>query len=186
MDKKITGLILAGMLLLFTACGGSKSMVKSYVRENADLGLIRTIAVLPFEGGGRAPRHRELTITQLLSSGIFEVVDKGRVDYILQQEAITAGTPLDSFTLRRLGEMLEVNAVLHGSVEQVSESRGSSVFPEITMTMRLIECESGQLLWQASGKGSGYSLADRLFGFAPKDSFQVTLKLLDDLFSTMQ
>jgi hypothetical protein len=185
MFKKIIGVILVSMLLVLPGCGMGKAPTTSFIRENTNLALIQTVAVLPFEGGGRAPRIRELTMTQLLATDIFDLVDKGRVDIFLRQEAITPGSPIDLFTLRRLGESLNVQAALFGSVEQVSESRGSAVFSEMTMTLRLIECETGVLLWQASGIGSGYSLADRLFGFAPKDSFQVTLELLDELFATM-
>ena len=184
MYKKIMGIILACMALSLAGCSG-KVATKSFVRENTNLSLIKTVAVLPFEGGGRAPRIRELTMTQLLDSGAFDVVDLGRVDVFLQQEAITPGAPLDSFTIRRLGEGLKVQAVLLGSVEQATESRGSASFPEITMTLRLVDCETGLLLWQASGRGSGYSLADRLFGFAPKDNFAVTMELLNELFATM-
>jgi hypothetical protein len=53
------------------------------------------------------------------------------------------------------------------------------------MTLRLVQCDNGQLLWQASGVGSGYSLADRLFGFTPRDTFEVIMELLDELFATM-
>ena len=185
MFKKIIGIILASMILVLTGCGMGKTPTTSFIRENSNLALIQTVAVLPFEGGGRSPRIRELTMTQLLATDIFDLVDKGRVDIFLRQEAITPGAPIDLFTLRRMGESLNVQAALFGSVEQISESRGSAVFSEMTMTLRLIECETGVLLWQASGIGSGYSLADRLFGFAPKDSFQVTLELLDELFATM-
>jgi hypothetical protein len=53
------------------------------------------------------------------------------------------------------------------------------------MTLRLIDCETGLVLWQASGQASGYSVLDRLFGFAPKDSFDLTMNLLDHLFATI-
>ena len=186
MYKKIMGILLAAMLFSLSGCGfRNPPTTTSFIRENTNLALIQKVAVLPFEGGGRAPRIRELTMTQLLAADVFDLVDKGRVDIFLAQEAIPPGAPIDLFIIRRLGESLNVQAVLFGSVEQTSESRGSAVFSEITMTMRLIDCETGELLWQASGRGSGYSLADRLFGFAPKDSFQVTLELLDDLVATM-
>ena len=185
MFKKIIGIILVSMLLYLPGCGGGKIPTKSYVRENTNLELIQTVAVLPFEGGGRAQRIREFTITQLLAADIFDVVDKGRVDSTLAQEAITPGMPLDSFTIRRLGESLNVEAVILGSVELATDTRGNAAFPQITITMRLINCETGILLWQASGRGSGYSVADRLFGFAPKDYFEVTFELLNDLFATM-
>ena len=124
MNKKIIGIILAAMFLYLTGCGPGKMPVQSFTRENANLPLIQKIAVFPFEGGGRAPRIRELAMTQLLAYDIFDVVDKGRVDNILQQEAIPPTAPLDVYTIRRFGEALNVQAILLGSVEQVNESRG--------------------------------------------------------------
>jgi TolB-like protein len=185
MYKKIIGIMLSGLLLGLPGCGGS-SMIKSFVRENVSLAHIQRVAVLPFEGGGNAQRIREYTMTQLLASGIFDVVDKGLVDSVLAQEAIGPGTPLDKSTMKRLGQLLNVQAFILGSVEQGTTSRGNASFAQVTMTMRLIDSETGVLLWQASGRGSGFSLADRLFGMAPKDSFQVTMGLLEDLFKTMR
>ena len=184
MYKKLMKIILAGMVLYLSGCGTS-SLVKSYMRENASLGHIQTVAVLPFEGGGNAPRIREFTMTQVLASGIFDVVDKGRVDNLLQEEGLDKGAPFDAATLHRLGQRLKVQAFIIGSVQQGMEARGSASFPEVTMTLRLIDAETGALLWQASGRGSGYSLMDRLFGLAPKDAFKVTMNLLRDLFNTM-
>jgi hypothetical protein len=114
------------------------------------------------------------------------LVDKGHVDIFLRQESIAPGAPLDAFTVRRLGESLKVEAVLMGAVEEATGARGSATFPEITMTLRLVDCETGLLLWQATGRGSGYSTADRLFGFAPKDNFIVAIELLEKLFATMK
>lgn len=186
MDKRIMGLILAGTLLLITGCGRGNGLTKAYMRPNVGLAHIETVAVLPFEGAGGASRIREFAITQILVSGIFDVVDKGRVDSIMQQEGIGLIAPLDSFTIRRLCQQLNVQAALFGSVEQTTDSRGSAVFPEIVMTLRLIDGETGVILWQASGKKSGYSAAHRLIGVAPKDSFALTMELLNDLFATMQ
>ena len=182
MSKNIVAIILLGLLLSLPGCySAGAPPIESYVRENTNVMLIRTIAVLPFEGSGRTARIRELTITQLLANNMFDVVDKGLVDKFMQQEAIQGGAPLDIFTLRRIGESLDVKAVMLGSVEEVTNSRGSASYDEITMTLRIVECETGQILWQASGMRSGYSTADRLFGMAPKDRFQVTLDLLYDL-----
>lgn len=182
--KNCVFVFLALILTLTVMMGCSSNTVsRSYVRDNTDLRLVERVAVLPFEGAARAGRIRELAITQLLASDTFDVVDKGRVDIVLKREGL--GALIDEFSVRRLGESLDVQAVLLGSVEQNRETRGSSSFPELTLTLRLIDCETGQLLWQASGRASGYSVADRLFGFAPKDVFEVTLQLLDDLVATM-
>lgn len=186
MNKQFIGIILLATLLCLPGCFSGAPPIESYVRENTDIGLIQKIAVLPFEGSGRIARIRELTITQLLSTNLFDVVDKGLVDRFLKQEAINPGSPLDTFTLRRLGETLGVKAVMLGSVEDAINSRGSASYTEITLTLRIVECETGKVLWQASGMGSGYSTADRLFGMSPKDDFQVTMDLLYALLATTQ
>jgi hypothetical protein len=53
------------------------------------------------------------------------------------------------------------------------------------MSMRLVDTESGLVVWQASGRGTGYSLWGRLFGVGFKDSFQVTLELIRTMLATM-
>ena len=186
MNTTIKGIFLTVTLLLLAGCGSGLNYHKAFMRDNVSLAHIERVAVLPFEGAADAKRIREFTMTQILSSGLFDVVDKGRVDSIMQQEAIAPTAPLDSFTIRRLCQQLNVQAAIFGSVEQTTDSRGSAVFPEIVMTLRLIDGESGLILWQASGKKSGYSAAHRLIGVAPKDSFELTMELLRELFATMQ
>ena len=186
MCKKVIETILLGTLLILSGCFAGGPQIESYVRENTDIRLIQKIAVLPFEGSGKVARIRELTTTQLLSSGLFDLVDKGLVDRFMAQEAIRPGAPLDAFTLRRLGESLDIEAVMLGSINDVTNSRGSASYTEITMTLRILSCQTGEILWQASGMGSGYSTADRLFGMTPKDDFQVTMELLYSLMETTQ
>jgi TolB-like protein len=190
MRKRTAGLIfLLSNMLLLSGCG-SGGMNKAFMREGAVLSHIQTVAVLPFEnlGGsaGAAQRTREITMTQILIGGLFDVVDKGRVDSVMRDEVIDPGTPLDAVTLRRLGQRLGAQGFILASVEQGTESRGSANYPEIHLTLRLLDAETGTLIWQASGRGSGYSLMDRLFGFTPKNSFEVTLELLNKLLATIR
>lgn len=193
MQKKIAGLILVLALSFLWGCS-SHSLTKSFLREDVNIGYIQTIAVLPFEnlgpgGPATAQRIREITITQVLVSGLFDVVDRGRVDSMLREEAIDPGAAaaIDNLTLKRLGQRLGVQAFLLGSVEQVSDARtGTAVYPETTITLRLVDIEAGNVLWQATGRGSGYSLLDRMFGVAPKDSFRVTLDLITRMLNTIR
>lgn len=187
MYKKIMGIFVATILLNMLGCSSGKMLSESYMRPDTSVAHIQTIAVMPFEGEVRAERIRELTITNLLSSGSFEVLDKGQVDSTLMQEGIFDGAvPIDLYDIERLGNMLNVQALLFGTVEIEKQSRGSASFTVITLTFRLIDTETGILLWQTSGKGDGYSYLDRLLGLRPKDDFVLTLELLNELFVTLQ
>jgi hypothetical protein len=184
------GSLLTLILLVLMGCGSRKAS-QSFMREDVNISFMRTIAVLPLEdlggGTGAAQRTRDIMITQVLSSGLFDVADRGRVDSAFRAEAMDPLAPLDNITMKRLGQRIGVEGFIMGSVEQISDSRtGGAVYPEISLTLRLVEVESGKVVWQASDRGSGYSLADRLFGIRSKNSFQITLELVDRLLATIR
>ncbi|NDY41529.1 hypothetical protein G3N55_01500 [Dissulfurirhabdus thermomarina] len=180
----------AGLLAMSLAACGAVTGVRHFTREGTDLGYVQRVAVLPFEtpeqGDFSGERARDFTITQGLAMGRFDVVDKGLVDSVLREEAVQPGTPLDLATLKRLGKRLNVQAFLMGTVDQEGEGkRGAFRFPEIALTLRLVDAGTGAVLWRASGHGSGYSLLGRLFGLAPRNSFQVGMDLVGDLLRTL-
>ncbi|ADH85107.1 hypothetical protein [Desulfurivibrio alkaliphilus] len=181
--------VLLILLLVTAGCGSRQISHESFMREGVSLAYVQRVAVLPLEnlggGAGQAERVREIVITQVLASGLFDVADKGRVDSVLREEAIAPGAAIEDATLRRLGQTLGTEAFILGSVEQGTESRGGAAYPEINLTLRLVDSESGLILWQASGRGSGYSVSDRLFGTTPKSAFQVTLELVNSLLRSM-
>ncbi len=178
-------------VIIFSLYGcGSKTASDYFVRQDVELGFIKKIAVLPFQNNTKdefaGERTREIVITQVLAMGLFDVVDKGIVDSVLKEEAVEPGTPIDKLTLKRLGQRLNVQAFLLGSVDQAGESRrGSFSYPELSLALRLVEAKSALVLWRASGHGSGYSTWGRLFGLAPNDSYQVTVDVVKRMLSTI-
>lgn len=189
--RKLHLLLTLSMLLCFFTTGcTTRNNIRSFLREEVDLGYVQHIAVLPFanpaKDDGAAARARDLTITQVLSQNLFDVVDKGLVDSALHEEALTPNKAIDTLTLKRLSQRLNVEAFLLGSVDHAAVNRlGASSFQEISLTMRLIDAKTGLVLWQASGNGSGYSVIDRLFGLNPSDSFSVTMDLIDELLASV-
>lgn len=182
-------LLMIFLLPLLSGCAGNKTP-ESFVRPEFDIGYVKKVAVLPFENetGNAiiAARCRQITITQILASGLFDVVDKMQVDSVLREQALTPGAPIDASTLRRLAQLLGVQGFIVGSLDEAVEAqKGTAVYLDLSLTMRLIDSESGLVVWQASGRGSGYSLWDRLFGLASTDSYQVTLNLVRRLLGTM-
>lgn len=186
MRTNILVLSVVMLIVLFTGGCGGKSVKKTFLRENVDLAFITKVAVLPFENqtadkfvGGRV---RNATVTHVLARGAFDVIDKGLVDSALQEEAIEPGAPLDVNSLKRLGQRLNVQAFILGSVDAVGTARsGSYSYPELSLTLRLLEANAGVVLWQASGHRSGDSLMGRLFGITPKDSYEISDQLVKSL-----
>ena len=175
---------------LIIGCG-SKSNMESFTRQEVDLGFVNKIAVIPFENNSNdkfaADRVRDMTITQVLAYGIFDVIDKGLVDSALREEAVDiTRAPMDKSTIRRLGQRLNIQAFMMGSIDQAEDiHRGSVSFPELALTLRLIDVDSGMIFWQASGNENGDSFGKRIFGLSADDQFKVALKLIRQLLSTI-
>lgn len=176
------------MLLMLAGCG-SRTVSESYLREDVDFGFIQRIAVLPFENNSSdnfAPeRARDVTITQVLALGLFDTVEKALVDNVLFEEGIDKGATFDPLTMKRIGQRLQSQAFIMGTVDLAGMNTiGTNTYPEMALTLRLIEANSGMILWQASGNISGESFGRRLFGIKADDPYQLTLKLVRDLLKT--
>lgn len=178
------------MVLFMTACASQNSM-ESFLRADVDLTYVTKVAVVPFENNSKeqfaAERIRGMAITQILSQGLFDVVDKGLVDSALREEAVDLSkAPMDAPTMKRLGSRLAAQAVLLGSIDQAGVvQRGNNSYPELSITLRLVDSNTGMIFWQASGNRSGESMGKRLFGFSSDDDFKIALKLLRQIFATI-
>jgi TolB-like protein len=163
----------------------------SFVNENVSFGYIQKIAVLPFENHTQAQfveeRIRDIATTEVLSRGLFDVAEKGDLERFLREEMVVREHySLDLATSKRLIPRLKTQAYLAGSVDDFTEMRnGPYSYPVVAVTLRLVDSESGKIIWQASGHESGYSTADRLFGLASDDANQVTFKLIKRLLDTL-
>ena len=183
-------LILAVIALPLVGCSTLGSSPESYVRENVDFSFVQRIAVLPFQNNSEddyAPaRTRNITITHVLTRGLFDVVEKDLVDSALRDEVITPGAEIDPLTLKRLGSRLQVQAFLLGTVDLAGSSKiGAASAPQLGVTLRLIEAESGMVLWQASGYKSAASLSNRLLGITGDDDYGITVKVVRSLLRTL-
>lgn len=182
---------LLGCLVVFSLAGCMSGPTTSYVNENVSFGYIQKIAVLPFENHTQAKfveeRIRDIVTTDVLSRGLFDVVEKGDLERFLREEMVVREHySLDQATAKRLLPRLQAQAYLAGSVDDFSEMRnGPYSYPVVALTLRLVDSESGKIIWQASGHKSGYSTTGRLFGLASEDANQVTFRLVADLLDTL-
>src|SRR5205085_2513205 len=114
--RKIVASILASGLL--AACAGVKST--RYTHKNADLGAIKTAAVLPFSSlvdertaGEKAQR---IFLVELLAIGAVDVVEPGQVAKVLAAEHVETTDRLGPAELQRIGQALKVDGLFLGTV----------------------------------------------------------------------
>ena len=170
MDKSVlqTTCLLLIFLAGIAAVGCSGPHV--YIHPNPGLDRIKRMAVMPLENFSQDSRAgdkvRNGFVIELLRTGSFNVIDTGETDRIMQayglsysadQSRVTAVLPgaeetADSTPLsKKIGETLKVEAILAGSVVTYSAERsGDQVVPEVGISARIIDAETGIIIWAGS------------------------------------
>lgn len=166
-----------GMVLLLSACGGNRPT--SFVHPRVDFSFFKKVAVLPFQNlttDQFAPeRVRESVSAELLATGAMDVVEPGQVLLVMRQLNLQPGVPLGVADLKKLGKALGVNGVIMGTVKEYGEVRSGSVSaPVVSLSLRMIEVDSGAIVWSVSNTAGGISTTMRLFGIGSSTMSEVT------------
>ena len=175
------------VMLLFFGCGGPMT----YIRPTADLTYIKTVAIVPFQNLTQE-KHAEgklmnVVATEILRRGVFDVVEFGEVDKVLKEEGIRKERGVISKSVaERAGKRLNVQAFIVGAVEEYGMSRaGSSSYPEVSASLKLIDAKSYMILWEATHSVKGTTILDRLFGIGKKSSSDLCRELVEEMFDTL-
>ena len=170
--------------LSFSACATSSTDV--YRDPNMDFGAIQTIAVMPLNNVTRdniaGERVRDVFINKLLSTGAVYVLPIGEVARgILRAEIQGPMTP-SSEEVIKLGGLVKSGAVITGVLKEYGEVRsGTTSANVISLSLQMIETQTGKVVWTASSTKGGISIWDRLFGGGGQPMNAITEKAVDDL-----
>ncbi len=150
-------------------CAGCAGNVTTFIHPQADFSLVRRVAVLPIENLTReptaSPKVRQLLIIELLSSGSVEVVDVGEVAHAIRMTGVAPPSAPANEDVLKLGEELEVQALIAGSVQEFSQSRSSGApSTSVSISLRMIETDTGTVIWSSTVSKSGVGAMGRLFG----------------------
>lgn len=187
--KKLSIGFLILSIFAVTGCSG-KFDSEFYMRDNVDMGAITRIAVMPFQNFTSdqfvADRTRDIATTQLLALGVADVVDRGLIDSVMAEEVIDPKLPIDQINMKRLGQRLNVQAFLLGSIDMAGEKRtGTVAYPVLGVTLRLVDAQAGLVIWQGSGRWTSETVTGRILGIRPTDDFHVSLELLSRMLRSL-
>lgn len=141
---------------------------KYAARLKTDIGTVKKIAVMPFENFTADEyaheKIRKLVITELLTKGV-EVTEPGEVTRFLKELKVKSLGSLKMAEIQDIGKALDVKTIMMGSVESFGISRGISVtYPEVTIHLRLIDTQSGNIIWSVRHTTGGPDFWTRHFG----------------------
>ena len=124
---------------------------------------------------------------EVLRRGVFDVVEFGEVAKVLKEEGFKEEEGVISKSIaERAGKRLNAQAFIVGSVEEYGVSRtGGSAYPEVSLSLKLIDADSYKILWEATDSVKGGTVLDRLFGIGKKSSSDLCRELAEEMFDTL-
>jgi len=148
-------------------CGGMGTT--KFFHPEFDFGYTERVAVIPFENlsndQGAGARASRMFVAELLSTEAFDVVEPGEVAKALGQINLVRTADLDQEQARTLGRNLGVQALFLGSVGESGTMRsGGGQVNVVTMTVRMVETDSGVTVWSATSTADSKSFWSALFG----------------------
>jgi len=153
------------VIILISLCGCG-STLRVYLHPQTDIGGLKKVAVIPFSNLSAdhfaGERVTNAFITELLIKTNVEIVDEGELSKGLKDVGIDLGSAsnlqksLDVDKLQKLGKSLGVHGIVMGSVDQYDMARiGTESYPVITLTVRLVDVETGGIMWMSSCSKKG-------------------------------
>lgn len=174
-------------VFLLTACAGQHT---TFIDPNMDFGSVKTVAVMPFVGLTRDPvvaeRVRDVFINKLLATGAVYVIPVGEVARGTARTEIQNPSTPSAEEIIKLGGIIKVQAVITGAVREYGEVRSGTVSSNIiSLSLQMIETQTGKVVWTAASTKGGISIWDRLFGGGGQPMNIVTDKAVDDLINSL-
>lgn len=168
---KISILVISALVLIVSGCG--HTLERDYLESESVVSEIKSVAVMPFENLTNFPDAgeivAELFTTELYQSTHFKILGRNQAKRIMRERKITPPQVIDRRFAQKIGKLLEVDGVFIGSVSEYwyrlekRKRRQAGEEPAVGINARLIEVDSGDVIWASSHSRSSHDvlLADR-------------------------
>jgi hypothetical protein len=176
----------AACVLLSGACAAHRGAQVTFHDPAMDFSLIQSVAVMPFENltteRNAGERVRDVVMTMLQATGAMYVVPPGEVGRGISRAALQDTESPTPEEVVALAKSVEADAVITGAVLEYGQARsGSASANVVSVSLRMMEAETGRVVWSASSTRGGVSAADRLFGGGGEPMNVVTEAAVKDL-----
>ncbi len=179
------------VMVLLTGLTGCSAPSEIYLDPEADIEFYERVAVVPFFGGsgerGASDLVTDAFITALMVSEKYLVVEPGHFRHMYGEEVGGKAVPVRGLTpemVKTLGLRAGVEAIFEGTILAYQQSRsGQSQFPMITLEVRMIDVQTGRLVWMTTINRTGGPNVP-FFGFGethtlPELALEITRELVE-------
>ena len=155
-----------------------------------DFGSLQSVAVMPFQNltqdDDAAARVRDAFMGMLLATEAVYVVPAGEVSRGILRVGVRDPATPTSEEIKKLGGLLGVQAVVTGVLREYGTVRsGSATADVVSLSLQMIEVETGTVVWSASSTKGGITFVDRLLGGGGEAMNNVTEDVINDLLNKL-
>jgi curli biogenesis system outer membrane secretion channel CsgG len=176
---------------------GQKTMMEQAVSANVTqkvesqyTGPKRRVGVVDFQnktayGARLGTATTDILITELVKSGKFIVVERDRMNKLMEEQRLGMTGAIDPKTAAQVGKILGLNAIITGAISQYGVSTtGADYFvgqtkkqiASCTVDIRVVDVETGQVIWADSGKGEATTSTGQVLGMGTRGSYNEVIE----------
>jgi polysaccharide biosynthesis protein PelC len=170
-------LVIAAAVVALAGCTPIRPT--TFVHPDYNFGFVERVAVVPFENltedRGAGARMTRYFVTELLAVETFEVVEPGEVTNALTATGGVRVAELPVDQIKTIGSRLGAQALFLGSVTESAAIRtGNATQNVVTFDVRMVETETGSVIWSTTLTQSGRGFWASLFGTSGRSLGEVT------------
>src|SRR5579872_3693000 len=184
-------------LLLILSMGGCAPSTSVKQKETMTIdktkgmvGLKRRVGVVDFQNKTAYGQNRlgtsasDILITELAKSGKFIVVERDKINAIMAEQKLGMSGAIDPNTAAQVGKILGLNAIVTGAISQFgADTEGSeylitqskSQVVKCTVDIRVVDAETGQILYADSGSGLAKKHTGGVLGLGTRSGYDESL-----------
>ncbi|MBI3292869.1 MAG: hypothetical protein HYZ73_08710 [Elusimicrobia bacterium] len=150
----------------------------------------RRVGIVAFEnkttyGQRLGSAATDVLITELAKTGKFILVEREKLQKILEEQQLQQSGAIDPNTIVKVGRLLGLNAIITGSVTQYGTKtegadyllvRNKRYIAEAGVDIRVVDAETGEILYADSGKGIAKKATGQVIGLGTSGGFDETME----------
>ncbi len=162
----------------------------TFVHPSFNFDYVERVAVVSIENltgdqgaGARATRY---LVSELLATEAFDVVEPGEVTRALSANGVLDGAQITEEQAKAVGKELRAQGLFVGSIgESATVRSGSASSNYVTISLRMIETDTGQTVWSTTHTEGGRGFWSSLFGTGTPSIGEVTRRCVEKCVGTL-
>lgn len=187
--------VLLSFVVMLPACAPSTKVKQKDTmtidKPKGIVGLKRRVGVVDFQNKTKYGENRiggaasDILITELAKSGKFIVVERDKLNSIMAEQKLGMTGAIDPTTAARVGKVLGLSAIVTGAISEFGTTTEGSEYliaqskrqvVKATVDIRVVDAETGQVLYADSGSGLGVKKSGGVLGLGTRAGYDESLE----------